>query len=140
MTQTVTNATTAYLQQISRIPLLTRDQEIQYGKQVQLAIALYEVRSSLFNQLNRFPTHEEWVKQVKISLGSDYPKTVSKLQQAITAGEMAKRKMMEANLKLVVSIAKKYTKHNVELSDLIQERYCLYRIIPSSPPPIHKEN
>ncbi|GAB1543670.1 RNA polymerase sigma factor, RpoD/SigA family [Scytonema sp. NUACC21] len=121
MTQTSTNTMTAYLQQISRIPLLTRDSEIEYGKQVQLAIALYEVRSSLLDRLGRFPTYQEWAEQVEISLGSDYPKTIAKLQQAIAAGETAKRKMMEANLRLVVSIAKKYVKRNVELLDLIQE-------------------
>ncbi|KAF3889220.1 MULTISPECIES: sigma-70 family RNA polymerase sigma factor [Nostocales] len=120
MTQTSTNTITAYLQQISRIPLLTRESEIEYGKQVQLAIALYEVGSSLCDRLGRSPTYQEWAEQVA-SLGKDYPKTVAKLQQAIAAGETAKRKMMEANLRLVVSIAKKYVKRNVELLDLIQE-------------------
>ncbi|WP_166481986.1 transposase family protein [Scytonema sp. UIC 10036] len=84
MTQAPTNTMTAYLQQISRIPLLTREQEIEYGKQVQLAIALYEVRASLLARLGRFPTYHEWSEQVEISLGSGYPKTIAKLQQAIT--------------------------------------------------------
>lgn len=103
-----------YLQDISRIPLLTYQQEQQYGEQVQLLVKFQEIYVALATQLNRDPTLEEWAEAANLP-------DVAQLEQAVTQGETAKRKMIEANLRLVVSIAKRYQKRNVELLDLIQE-------------------
>ncbi len=111
--QTPTDLVRTYLREIGRVPLLTHEEEIFYGKQVQRVTALHEVRESLAIELGRQPTLEEWAKQAKLEL--------AELNEAIADGEIAKRKMVEANLRLVVAVAKKYIKRNVDLLDLIQE-------------------
>ncbi|BAY16659.1 RpoD family RNA polymerase sigma factor [Nostoc sp. HK-01] len=110
---TATDLVRTYLREIGRVPLLTHEEEIRYGKQVQRSTALQEVRESLASQLGREPTLEEWAKESKLDIAD--------LNEAIAYGEIAKRRMVEANLRLVVSVAKKYIKRNVDLLDLIQE-------------------
>jgi RNA polymerase nonessential primary-like sigma factor len=111
--QTPTDLVRTYLREIGRVPLLTHEEEIFYGKQVQRSTALHESRENLVTQLGRQPTIEEWAEATKLE--------PAELNEAIADGEIAKRKMVEANLRLVVSVAKKYIKRNVDLLDLIQE-------------------
>lgn len=111
--QTSSDLVRTYLREIGRVPLLTHEQEVLFGKQVQRLAALNDVKDQLANQLGQAPSLAEWAAGGKLS--------EAELRQAIAEGEHAKRKMVEANLRLVVSVAKKYTKRNVDLLDLIQE-------------------
>ena len=51
--KTATDLVRTYLREIGRVPLLTHEEEIQYGKQVQFSRILHEVRDSLINQIGR---------------------------------------------------------------------------------------
>ncbi|MCX7592553.1 MAG: RNA polymerase sigma factor, RpoD/SigA family [Fischerella sp.] len=102
-----------YLREIGRVPLLTREQEIVYGKQVQQMMTLLDAKEALAKKLRREPSMQEWAAHVK--------KSESEVKQTVQQGKRAKQKMIEANLRLVVAIAKKYQKRNMEFLDLIQE-------------------
>jgi RNA polymerase nonessential primary-like sigma factor len=110
---TSTDTVRTYLREIGRVPLLTHEQEILFGKQVQQMVALKAIEAQLTEALDRPPTVQEWAAAAQLE--------VEQLQRNVSAGEAAKRKMVEANLRLVVSVAKKYIKRNIDLLDLIQE-------------------
>ena len=102
-----------YLHEIGRVPMLTHEQEIIYGKQVQQMMALHDQKEALAQTLDHEPTAKELADHAHMSEVD--------LKEALQRGQRAKQKMIEANLRLVVSIAKKYQKRNLEFLDLIQE-------------------
>jgi len=102
-----------YLHEIGRVPLLTREQEIVLGKQVQQMMAVLDAKEQLEEELQRQASDEEWAEKAQLS--------VEELHRTIKVGRRAKQKMIEANLRLVVAIAKKYQKRNMDFLDLIQE-------------------
>ncbi|MDS3859382.1 RNA polymerase sigma factor, RpoD/SigA family [Thermosynechococcaceae cyanobacterium BACA0444] len=108
-----TDMVRTYLHEIGRVPLLTHEQEIILGKQVQHLMRLRDLEETLTTELGREPTLAE------LATAAEMPP--EKLNLALRKGQRAKQKMIEANLRLVVSVAKKYQKRNLELLDLIQE-------------------
>ena len=98
----------AYLRDIGRIPLLEHDEEILLGRKVQRLMEIKGIES-------------EMETKDQADLARVLGITSKQLRQELKEGERAKEKMVTANLRLVVSVAKKYTKRNMELLDIIQE-------------------
>ena len=95
----ITDSVSLYLRDIGRISLLTANEEVSLAKQVE--------RGNLSQRrLNRD--------------GRDGDKR-NRLQRQVIEGEQARQRLIEANSRLVVSIAKRYMGQGMPLSDLIQE-------------------
>ena len=103
----------SYLRDIGRIPLLEHDEEILLGRKVQRLMEIEGTRETCESCDGIKLTDKELAKELCI----DY----KDLRRDLRDGQKAKDKMVTANLRLVVSVAKKYTKRNMELLDIIQE-------------------
>ena len=98
----------AYLRDIGRIPLLQHDEEILLGRNVQRLMEIKSMKEEL---------ELDDIKDLSRVMDIPY----KELRKQIRDGEKAKDKMVTANLRLGVSVAKKYTKRNMDLLDIIQE-------------------
>ena len=103
----------SYLRDIGRVPLLTHEQEITLGRQVQELMDLETLEQEIESRDGGRPSQDALAKASGMS--------AMQLKRKLQHGRRAKERMVAANLRLVVSVAKKYTKRNMELLDLIQE-------------------
>ncbi|MCC5637190.1 RNA polymerase sigma factor SigC [Nostoc sp. CHAB 5844] len=145
-----------YLQEIGRVRLLGRDEEVSEAQKVQrylrmrtvLANAakqgdavvapylrLIEVQERLASELGHRPSLERWAATAGVQVSDLKPIlsegkrrwaeiakiTVEELEQIQSQGLQSKEHMIKANLRLVVSVAKKYQNRGLELLDLVQE-------------------
>ena len=103
----------SYLRDIGRVPLLSHEQEITLGRQVQEYMQIERAELEFIELTGDKPSVEELSNKLNLS--------TSVIKRRLRSGQRAKERMVAANLRLVVSVAKKYTKRNMELLDLIQE-------------------
>ncbi|MGP4045157.1 RNA polymerase sigma factor [Streptomyces sp. 2A115] len=89
-----------YLREIGRIPLLTAAEEVDLARRVEAGLFAEE----------------------KLRLASDLDSQLAlDLDKLVVMGRMAKRRLIEANLRLVVSVAKRYVGRGLTMLDLVQE-------------------
>jgi RNA polymerase nonessential primary-like sigma factor len=154
--RTTTDLVRLYLQEIGRVPLLQRDEEVSEAQKVQRHINIVEIRNKaakkgdpilqkfvelidihdrLVSQLSHRPSIKRWaniagleITELKstLKIGKDRWAEILKcdikeLEKVQRDGIRSKEHMIKANLRLVVSVAKKYQNRGLELLDLIQE-------------------
>jgi RNA polymerase primary sigma factor len=102
-----------YLQEIGRIRLLRPDEEIELARKIADLLLLEELAAQFESDNGREPDTKEWAALVEMP--------VIKFRRRLMLGRRAKEKMVQSNLRLVVSIAKKYMNRGLSFQDLIQE-------------------
>lgn len=102
-----------YLQEIGRIRLLRPDEEIELARKIADLLELEEKATEFEADKGRLPDTKEWAALF------DMP--VRNFRRRLLLGRRAKEKMVQSNLRLVVSIAKKYMNRGLSFQDLIQE-------------------
>lgn len=100
-----------YLKEIGKVPLLSAEEEIELAKNMEAGNVAKE-KIAILKGREENATEEE-LAEIK--------EEIKNLQKDLDAGDEAKKRLAEANLRLVVSIAKRYVGRGMLFLDLIQE-------------------
>jgi RNA polymerase nonessential primary-like sigma factor len=114
LTRSSCDALSTHLRNLSRIPLLTNEEEITLARAVQSLRRFDEINEELtLRSGGQAPSLEAWAAEAGLN--------PLELVRGRRRGLRAKQRMVSANLRLVVTIARKYASRQLELEDLIQE-------------------
>ena len=104
-----------YIKTMCNHELLNKNEEIILAREIQTLIQWEAVREELETNLLRPPTYQEWATRIHASM------TVADLKKQIRRSLRAKAALTESNVRLVVSIAKRYQRRGLSFQDLAQE-------------------
>lgn len=100
-----------YLKEIGKVPLLSAEDEIEFALKMEAGAVAQEKIAILEKRIGNVDEAEE----------SEIREEIKSLKEELEAGDEAKKRLAEANLRLVVSIAKRYVGRGMLFLDLIQE-------------------